>query len=231
MLNMISDYDYEMYKNMPKLQREIKIGILQRNNSKIADAIKEGIKIAKRNFFIANDIKDENVLAIKNDAILLINQIPKYTVFDNIEFANKSTYTSFMNLNKIKFYYMNDRMNSNEILDIDGISDIKQIVHSNYMLEFIKEVFDILETESVANALELINIFYNQYVSLSLDLEYYRELNSQSLYRLKDINSIIYGYCVETLNSKDKKYLDISYNLNLIRTIYQLISIEILKNR
>ena len=55
------------------MTRQVYVGKLQRDKA-IVDILKAGIIEAKKILFEANDIKDYEVLSIKNDAVFIINR-------------------------------------------------------------------------------------------------------------------------------------------------------------
>ena len=63
-------YDY-LYES-ERMIRQIFVGKLIKNNNGVSDVLKQGILEARKNLFEANDIKDYEVLSIKNDAVFII---------------------------------------------------------------------------------------------------------------------------------------------------------------
>ena len=220
----ISKDQYDYYYNLPKLQREIEIGLLQREIPRMSKILKDGIIKAKKEFFEANNIQDHQVLAIKNDAVYIIG-INKalFTVFDNIEFKSKNIYTSYYHIDKTEMYYFNNMISNVEKIDVKGISDNALEYHRNYFLEFLLTVFDMAQKEPVVEVLEFINAFYTNYMTLSLDIEYYREFNNESLFLLKSDSeySVFKARCID---KSKKQFIDISYNAYFIRKLYQIFS-------
>lgn len=216
--------DYEKYRCMDKMQREISIGYLLKHKS-ISDALSMGLKEYRNKFLNDNDIEEYNVLSIKNDAIYLVNIMPLKTRFDRvIEFLNKNIYTSFYRINNLELYYKSPTIDSDEILHVKGISDEALKFHKNYFYDFLCEVFYCAENENISEVINLIQNFYKQYINLELDIGYYRNFDSTSNY-VSYINTIsnstysfIDNYIPNTIEYK--KVLNISYNLNIIRILY-----------
>jgi len=180
---------YKYYYNMDKNNREINIGKMIINNKSISNILAKGIEEYRYKFLNDNNIDEYNVLAIKNDAIYIINQIPNITRFDNIiEFVNKNIYTSYyyinMKYNNLELYYKSPDMNiDNEVLHIKGINDdIINKYHKNYFYDFLCELFYCAENDNISEVISLLQSFYNQYVNLELDIYYYRNFNSLSNY-------------------------------------------------
>lgn len=222
---------YDYYHNCPRMEREIAIGNLQKSNPKITKILQDGITEAKRLFFEANDIQDYEVLAIKNDAIFLVNKIAQTTIFDNIEFKNKNVYTSYYNLGKCELYYYYNEMDNIESIDIKGIRD-KLYLHKEYFLDFLLTAFQTIQVGTLEETIDLMNAFYTQYINYKLDKGYYREFNSMSMYRTKKFTNL-YEYTLDNIRDSDLKYIDISYNLNIIRQLmsyFSTLSVAYVKN-
>lgn len=223
-INVLYKYgviDQETYNRclcMEKLEREIFIGKLQKQNPKSVEVLQKGIIEAKRRLFLANNIKPEEVLCIKNDAVFLINKILKETKFDNIEFLHKNTYSSYMKIDKIEFYYYLNIMDRKEVLDIKGISQNIQNYHQNYLIGFIKDIFGTLQTFGSTNAIRKFNKFMNNYLNLRMDLGYYMDLDKRC-YKIKKLSNYMDNLYVESLAEKDKIYIDYSYNLHILNAI------------
>lgn len=221
--NKIDNDLYNELINSDRMTRQIKIGLLIRDNPSLGKTLEKGLCEARRLFIESNNIEDDEILSIKKDAIFLINKIPKITEFGNIKFVNKNIYTSFYKLEKHThaFYYL-DKFNGTEILDIKGISDDILPIHENHFIEFLKVVFESAQTESPVETLDIIINFYKQYIELKLDKEYYREFNAGSKFRFKSNFSQITTYTSDyLLNDSNKPYLDISYNMEIIRNLFQ----------
>ena len=89
--NIIDQKTYEYLYNSERMVRQVYVGKLCKDK-RVSDALKEGILEAKRLLFEANDIKDYEVLSIKNDAVFLLNKIPKIRDFGLLHFVPKNKY-------------------------------------------------------------------------------------------------------------------------------------------
>lgn len=216
------DMYIELY-NAPNHKRKVMVGLLLRRNPKYVEILKQGIMEAKEKFFKANNIKDEEVLAIKNDAVFLINKIANVTKFNNIEFKMKNVYTSYYKIDNLEFYYFYESYTGREKLDVKGISDEQLEKHKSYFLEFLEVCFNSAEIENIDETLDIVINFYQRYIGLKLELGYYREFNSLSRYSLKSFSQFSKFYA-EYLSEEDKLNIDITFNLNIIRILFQYYS-------
>src|SRR5574344_1702144 len=175
---VISYDEYIAYFNMDKYSREVSIGNLQKN-PEITKILQNGIIEAKKLFFDANNIEDGDVLAIKNDAVLLINKIAHNTKFDNIEFINKELFTSYIKINNnTKLFYTYDNIRKIELFGVKGINKNNLSLHKDFFVDFLKEFFYCCENSTINETIDLVINFYNLYLNLKLDIGYYREFNS-----------------------------------------------------
>lgn len=218
---------YEQYiklYNAPNYERKVKVGLILKKHPEYVNILKEGIIEAKEKFFRANNIQDEDVLSIKNDAIFLINKIAHVTQFGNIQFLMKNLYTSYYNINNIEFYYFFESYTGREKLDVKGISDKQLEKHKEYFLEFLQVCFNSAEIENIEETIDIVTNFYNRYINLKLDIGYYRELNSLSNFSIKSYSDFSKFYA-EFLPQDKILNIDISYNLNMIRFLFQYYSL------
>lgn len=218
----ITQEQYDHFYSLPKQIREVTIGKLQRDFPSLKTSIKEGFKEARRDFFIANNISNDEVLSIKSDAIFIIGRPALVTEFGNIKFIHKNTYTTFLRFHHLELYYYIDTKGA-EILDIKGIKDEVLDKHRGFFLDFVLDVLYSLENEPIEMTIAMIKSYYRRYITGQVPLESYRRFDSQSLFNLKSIPASFGDFKISTL-SPDIHFnnLDIMYNLEVIRTLYKL---------
>lgn len=220
---IIDDKDFEYYSNLPKLERQIKIGLLQKNNPEIASLITSTMGELRNRFIQQNNLSVSNVLSIKNDAFFILAPFPNNTIVaDNIEFRVKNTYTSYYLFNrdtfgpKIECYYYLNRMNEEERLDVKGISDESLSLHENYFIDLLKTVFYSAETESIYETINLLSTIYESYITRQMDIEYYRDFNSDSKFSL-NVGGI--NYLADHVDKKDIRYVTVNNNLSILNDL------------
>lgn len=214
--NKISNEYYVFLSRLPKIEREKEIGIRIRNDSDLYETIKNGIAQAKYQFLKENNINLNQVVRVANDAVFINSTKDlKYTKFGLIEFKQKSINSIFCVLDRalhLLFNSFNDQLN----IDIIGIRPEYRSLHSHF-ITFIGNLFYFLEKGYTEDALIFLQEFYIQYVRKELPIEYYRELNHMSKYRI--LNSY---FCISDFN-EDINILDITFNQNIIRELYSMI--------
>ena len=95
------------------------------------------------------------------------------------------------------------------------------------MLSFLCEIFESLSTEPLEITSNKILDFYKAYISKALPIGYYREFNADSkfLFRVTPVQNFKF----DNISDKEFPYIDISFNLNVIRDLYSIISTEYFK--
>ena len=72
-------------ENLPKKDREIAVGLILRDTPGYSEKQKLGFISARKLFFTQNEILDEEVVAIKRDAIFVMKYVDKDTIAVNID--------------------------------------------------------------------------------------------------------------------------------------------------
>lgn len=212
--NAIDDSYYNYLNRLPKQDREIEVGLLQKNNNYYYKTIKNGIVEAKKKLLYSNNISPDSIIRIANDAVYINTSVDlQYTEFEDVIFVRKSVSSSLLKLLNIIvfFWYNSDGIN----IDVKGLGDSKYI-HMDYILSIIANTIYLLERVSINDALKFISDFYDDYINLRLDKEYYREFNPQSYYHLKNTN--YYMIDIDDINN-----IDIGYNLYILRELWSII--------
>lgn len=92
-------------------------------------------------------------------------------------------------------------------------------LHKDYFIALIFKIMNMVSKNNTQLTIDTLLQFYRYYVNRELDIEYYREFNLQSKFKVSSMNYIYY------IDSEpiDVKSLDISYNEKVIRYIASLI--------
>lgn len=223
---LITQDQFDKYYNMPKLNREISIGNLQRDNPKINQGLKEGFVEARKMLFESNNLNESNVVAVKKDAVFTLDKYLENNKFQNLVFLNKNTYSSFLKVNKLELYYSK----FTDSIDIKGMGELSVIKHKSFMVDFLCYLFNILETTSLNNVIVILKEFLQSYRNGELELGYYREFNNRSEFctRYKIGGQNMYIQDIGMLDSEvSSSYvltkLDISYNYLFLSDILRIL--------
>lgn len=200
-----------------RMYRQVYIGKLIQKNPQLQEILNEGIIEYKQKLFEANDINDDDIVSIKNDAVFILNKIPTRLSFDNVNFKFKNIYTSFMKLNELEVYY-GDWLGK-QVIDIKGIKDIDIEVFHMSFLNIIISFLSYIQHGGPYSALQYITNIMNMYANLELPITYYRRFRSSNDYI---INSTTCSYAIYDLQDtvENKKILNINYNFNILRILH-----------
>ena len=195
--------------NMSKKERTIQIGMHMRNDRNFNVCLTKSFQSMRRNFFIANEIEDKDVLSIKKDAIFIVGKKCEKLKFENVEFVEKNVYSSYHRFDNIELYYSGKK---NE-LDVKGINNDLLYQHKSFM-NILKRIFKLLEQNDHNEFIKFMKRFVDDYKNKRLSYSYYREFNSNSCFVLINEEDSVTNYSIgvscmdETLDEN----LDISYN-------------------
>lgn len=231
---ILSKDKYDWLSSIDKKDREILIGkLMEKNNSedaiRISTILENGFKEARRNLIERNNIPDYNIIMTRKDSLLLVNTIPTYTKFGEVEFINKNTYTVYINIGIGNIYLFYGKrnisfMNDEYILVIKGISKELQKLHEMYFISILYNICQLLETGSVTDAIFYLRKIMRLYREKKLPIEYYREFNSSSLYRVPvNVHNIENIYGINTIGYYSIDNIDIGYNYEVLVHLYQII--------
>jgi hypothetical protein len=187
-----------------KKKKNIYIGNLI--NYKYPDLLKkvnEELINIRHAFYYYNNIKEEDIITIKKDAIFTLKQC-KYLIYgkDNeYRFRLKNRYTSFYNFNHMEFYYANKQITTK------GVSN--EVSKDSELFIFLKKIFLMNETRNKFLYNELIKL-REKYLRYEMDVESYREFKSGKIKLKTELAG--HHLLLDNYISDDKKNIDISYN-------------------
>lgn len=221
--NVLSKEQYESFLNMPKQEREIKIGLMIRNNKSYYDTIANGITYAKRMLIETNNVQDYEIVSIKNDAIFIHGRELQNSKFGIFEFKVKNTFTTYMRLSEnIEIYYYdfnnNDTIQSS--ITVKGISDENLISHNDGMLNLINQVCFMINRYDVESILSYVTDMYNDFRDRSLPINYYRSFDSMSKFMIR---TEYFSYILDYIDDTMRGILDISVNDSVFRELIYII--------
>lgn len=214
----ISSKEYNRLLIAPKIEREKEIGLIQRYNKDISETLKKGFVEFRKQLFISNKLKESDILAIRKDAVFVIDKELKDTVFGNVEFKMKNVYSSFY---RIKMYQTLEMYFSSTDLEVKGIGDESLKLHKNFMIDYLQYIFYEAETRPIYTVLVELKNFMDAYRNKELSIEYYREFNNFSRYKTlyKVLDQTVY---LDSISGKDIDTVDISYNYEFLNKLYQI---------
>lgn len=214
-LNIIDDEDYIILSNIEKDKRNYLIGLFLRENSENNDIMmKEFIQIRK-DFFIENKIEDEDVLAIKKDAVFLIDKKARNNIIDtDFTFNLKNDYDCYLNIDNTEFYYNLKK----DLLDVKGFNKEAKETQKDYFLKTIKYLIRNDFNNMKEKNFEFLINFKDNFLNFKLDKNFYRDLKT-NLFTIKIKNNLL---GIEHIDDNTLEKLFINYNLNFINNLIKI---------
>ena len=202
--NLLPESEIKNLEKLPKHERHVKLGKIQRKNKEYAKALKESFVDIRRRFFEENRVESNSVISIKKDAIFSMEHCSVKKFGEHVEFRDKNRYSSYIRLpDRTELYYYNGNV------DVKGIDNENVHKHENGIMEVVKNTFRLAETESKEVQLRYLGRIATKYKNLELPVEYYREFNAGSQFIEKDPeNPVTYDDYWED----SKENLEIHYN-------------------
>lgn len=223
--NCITAEYYNYLNSMPKREREIQVGMDRIMHPEFSTIINKTIKAAKIELVKANDINPSSIVRVANDAVYINTPVDlNITRFGNyLEFRPKGVYSVFVKLNRV-IIFLNLLENNSVDIDIKGIGKNMEL-HSNGILSAIATTVMLTERDSIDSGLNYISSIIEEYVNLRLPIDFYREFNAESCYRLlqADKYSKVNILGLRYLDESYKDKIDIQYNLSVLREFWSIL--------
>lgn len=177
---LISQKKIDQLKDAPKQTRLIAVGLLQNSVPGLRRKLEEGFDTIVNLFIDNNDLnRDTDILTIMRDAVYVKNRTIRYADYPpSVHFIPKNQYHAYLLLGNIKVFFKRGKC------DVKGIADEQVDSHKDGILKFLNEVIDLREHSSQASLNEYFHSVADAYKKRELDLDWYREFNASSSYKL-----------------------------------------------
>lgn len=156
-------------------------------------------------------IEPEKILYL-NDYNLVLNDIDLDD--DNLKVDE---YDNFIRVGEFILMTKQDMFGMKQA--IVGLDPHNIELHKDYFIALIFKIMNMVSKNNIQLAIDTLRDFYREYVNGELNIEYYREFNLQSKFKVSSMN---YIYYIDS-DIVDFKSLDISYNEKVLRYISSLI--------
>ena len=156
-------------------------------------------------------IEPEKILYL-NDYNLVLNDIDLDD--DNLKVDE---YDNFIRVGEFILMTKQDMFGMKQA--IVGLDPHNIDLHKDYFIALIFKIMNMVSKNNIQLAIDTLRDFYRDYVNGELNIEYYREFNLQSKFKVSSMN---YIYYIDS-DLVDFKSLDISYNEKVLRYISSLI--------
>ena len=156
-------------------------------------------------------IEPEKILYL-NDYNLVLNDIDLDD--DNLKVDE---YDNFIRVGEFILMTKQDMFGMKQA--IVGLDPHNIELHKDYFIALIFKIMNMVSKNNIQLAIDTLRDFYRDYVNGELNIEYYREFNLQSKFKVSGMN---YIYYIDS-DLVDVRSLDISYNEKVLRYISSLI--------
>lgn len=156
-------------------------------------------------------IEPEKILYL-NDYNLVLNDIDLED--DNLKVDE---YDNFIRVGEFILMTKQDMFGMKQA--IVGLDPHNIELHKDYFIALIFKIMNMVSKNNIQLAIDTLRDFYRDYVNGELNIEYYREFNLQSKFKVSSMN---YIYYIDS-DLVDVRSLDISYNEKVLRYISSLI--------
>lgn len=161
--------------------------------------------------YLLENIEPEKILYL-NDYNLVLNDIDLDD--DNLKVDE---YDNFIRVGEFILMTKQDMFGMKQA--IVGLDPHNIELHKDYFIALIFKVMNMVSKNNIQLAIDTLRDFYCEYVNGELNIEYYREFNLQSKFKVSSMN---YIYYIDS-DLVDVRSLDISYNEKVLRYISSLI--------
>lgn len=158
-----------------------------------------------------DDIEPEKILYLNNYSLVL-NDIDLDD--DNLKVDE---YDNFIRVGEFILMTKQDMFGMKQA--IVGLDPHNIELHKDYFIALIFKIMNMVSKNNIQLAIDTLRDFYRDYVNGELNIEYYREFNLQSKFKVSSMN---YIYYIDS-DLVDVRSLDISYNEKVLRYISSLI--------
>lgn len=213
--DIIDQKTYHMFEQMPKYQREVSIGYMQKNQ-KLSKLISQGFENSRKKLIESNHLSEDDIISIKKDAFYTLRKL-QYIDFDHIHFTLRNQYDIYIYCRGIEIYYGLNELDLTDdgIIDVKGISDNKLELHSAY-LSFIAYILKLVINNNTRLAIQELMNFIQKYNNRELELDYYREFNAESMFRIGNFG-------MQFIDESYKDVLSITNNQLFNRELFSIL--------
>jgi hypothetical protein len=210
--NLLPSEEILELESVEKLERNIRIGKRILQYPKISEEIINTLADIRKDFAVFNQLKEDDILSIKKDALFIIKKSPSTLNIKGFEFRKKESYTSYLYLNKKEFYYSSITGK----MDIKGLHEESKILHENFLLKDIKKFIEFGEKLTDVQMYNSLKSYRTKYLNRQLPVDTYRDIEtgkfSMGDYQLDNISE-------DMLASVDISQNYINYILPLIQNM------------
>lgn len=183
--NLLDKSVTDQLKLLPKEKREIKMGLLQRDNPEFSSQLLSGIRDIRRKFIETNKIDEHDIMSLHSDAIIFNSTNKIVSIIEGVELKHKQTWSSYVRYNRIEMFY-----NDGE-LEYKGISGDSLNQHTMGIHKHLLNVFSKLDNYD-DSVISYLSRFQTQYLQDKLPDYYYIPFGKVGMYKMDNLELLAY---------------------------------------
>ena len=244
--NRISEDQYRYFLTSDRMERLVFVGNMQAKDESVTALLQNRLKEVRQKIFEIFCIDYSNLLSIRNDAVIFVDNgyrsyppdllqiTDKYKSSEDItetyylsqylKFRVKGLYTSYYKIGNKEILYYCNRITEEEYIDVAGIGDDALNLHRNYFLDLLMTIFESAEEGEIADTIDFLSKVYTRYITKDFDISYYRRFDANSRYDIDKTISNLYDYQLDHMTNDQKRIVTISYNESILRQLQKIYS-------
>lgn len=178
--HLLDDETIRMLKLLPKEKREIKMGLLQRDDKEFSNRLLSSIREIRRKFLEVNNLDETNVISLHSDAVFCSSTNQIVSNIDGVEFKHKGTWTGYIKYGQIEMFYVDGTV------EYKGVP--KELVrqHTLGIHQYICTVFDKIENYDTS-VLQYLSKFQKNYLQDKFPEYYYTTFGKYGNYKMDNL--------------------------------------------
>jgi hypothetical protein len=170
---------------LPKAERVVAVGRICAVTPGLAEALNEGIASARKLFLEANSMSEDDVLAVRRDAVSTINLRADALEFGEYHWRQKAKWSSYLRLERSRRRTELLWSSWDHKMDVKGVPREAKEACTGGILADLSRLISQWESLSPERWLPTLARYRGKYVRMELLAESYRELNDAHCFRLK----------------------------------------------
>jgi hypothetical protein len=156
----------EQLRLLPKENRTVRIGLIQRENKEFSKQLLSGIREIRRKFIEINNLDETNILSLHSDACIFSSKKKIITNIEGVEFKHKNTWSGYIRYKDIEMFYVDN------YITYKGIPEAILNQHTLGINRYLVNVFDKIEDYD-SDILKYLSKFQTSYLQDKLQNYFY----------------------------------------------------------
>lgn len=193
--HLLDDEQLQMLELLPKKDRTIKMGMLQKNKE-FSDKLIACELQTRKEFLEANHLDESNVLSLHSDACIFNSNNKITNIIDGVEFKHESTWTSYLRFNGLEIF-----RDSEGILSFKGAPVELLNRHALGIQLYLRKIFELVENYD-DSVLDFMRTFQQKYLMDKLQQHYYMSFGKIGDFKMYNLQLFAFIARVVTADMK-----------------------------